>query len=413
MLMLGSFILEKIQEGGEMVVIVNALRSPIGRFGGSLANTEPEELVSIVMNNNLSHAGITSDLVDEVIVGQTKQSAHTPNIARVSALKAGFPEHVTGYTVHRQCGSGMQAVASGYMSILLGFSEVMLVGGVESMSQAPYYFVNNRFGMRPGNLTLFDSNIESQLSSQPRERYGTFNMGETAEWLAEKYNISREEQDEFAYLSQLKAKSAIQGHRFDNEIVPIEVKDGKRGVKMFAVDEHPREVDLAKLAKLRPAFCENGTVTAGNSSGRNDGAAMLLIMSEEKAKILGLTPLAKIRSFAVSGVSPRKMGIGPVPASQKALQLSGLGLKDMQLIELNEAFAAQSLAVLKEWDIPLDNINVNGGAIALGHPLGCSGARILVTLVHEMQKRDVKYGLATLCIAGGQGMAMVIEKWHT
>ncbi|EST53149.1 acetyl-CoA acetyltransferase [Brevibacillus panacihumi W25] len=395
-----------------MVVIVNALRTPIGRFGGALASVPPEDLLALVINNNLSLSGLTPDLVDEIIVGQTKQSAHTPNIARVSALKAIFPESVTGYTVHRQCGSGMQAVANAYQSIATGQSEIVLAGGVESMSQAPYYFVGNRFGIQPGDLTLYDSNTESQPRSQPQSRYGHFTMGETAEWLADKYAISREEQDAYALKSQQKARRAIQTHAFTDEIVPVEIQEGKLGTRLFAVDEHPRETTLEKLAKLAPVFREGGTVTAGNSSGRNDGAAMLLMMKEERALALGLTPLARIRSFAAAGVSPKEMGIGPVPASQKALAIAGLELGDMELIELNEAFAAQSLAVLKEWGITEERVNVNGGAIALGHPLGCSGARILVTLVHEMRKRDAKYGLGTLCIAGGQGMAMVVEKWE-
>lgn len=280
------------------------------------------------------------------------------------------------------------------------------------MSQAPYYFVGNRFGIQPGDLTLYDSNTESQPRSQPQSRYGHFTMGETAEWLADKYAISREEQDAYALKSQQKARRAIQTHAFTDEIVPVEIQEGKLGTRLFAVDEHPRETTLEKLAKLAPVFREGGTVTAGNSSGRNDGAAMLLMMKEERALALGLTPLARIRSFAAAGVSPKEMGIGPVPASQKALAIAGLELGDMELIELNEAFAAQSLAVLKEWGITEERVNVNGGAIALGHPLGCSGARILVTLVHEMRKRDAKYGLGTLCIAGGQGMAMVVEKWE-
>lgn len=397
-----------------MVVIVNALRTPIGKYGGALAAVTPEELVAIVMNNNLSHSGFRPDIVDEVIVGQTKQSAHSPNIARVAALKASFPETVPGYTVHRQCGSGMQAVWNAYTSILTGQSEVVLAGGVESMSMAPYYAVGNRFGLNPGNMTIFDSNTESQPRSQPIDRYGTFTMGETAELLAEKYGISRQAQDEFSYQSQVKAKNAIDSERFTDEIVPIEVKEGRNSTRLFAVDEHPRETNLQKLAELSPVFRskDKGTVTAGNSSGRNDGAAMLLMMSEKKAKALGLTPMAKIRSFASTGVTPKEMGIGPVSASQKALRLSGVELGEVQLIELNEAFAAQSLAVLKEWGISGGNVNVNGGAIALGHPLGCSGARIMVTLVHEMQKQDAKYGLATMCIAGGQGIATVIEKWN-
>jgi acetyl-CoA C-acetyltransferase len=394
-----------------MVVIVNAYRTPIGKFGGSLAETLPEELISLVMKNNLSSSGYGAHIVDEVIVGQTKQSAHAPNIARVASLKAHFPESIPAYTVHRQCGSGMQAVMNGAMAILTDQADVILAGGVESMSQAPHYTVGTRFGIKMGDMTLYDSNTESQPKSQPEDIYGHFTMGQTAEWLAKKYKITRGEQDEFAFRSQTKAKRAIELGLFEDEIIPVPVKEGKKGMKHFAIDEHPRLTDLEKLAALRPVFQKDGTVTAGNSSGRNDGAAMLLLMSEGKAKQLGLVPMAKIRSFAVTGVSPREMGIGPVPASEIALKKAGLRLEDIDLIELNEAFAAQSLACLREWGMKGDNVNVNGGAIALGHPLGCSGARIVVTLVHELEKQKRNYGLAAICVAGGLGMAMVVERW--
>jgi acetyl-CoA C-acetyltransferase len=394
-----------------MVVIVNAFRTAIGTFGGSLADTSPEELVSLVMKNNLSASGYGANIVDEVIVGQTKQSAHAPNIARVAALHAQFPESIPAYTVHRQCGSGMQAVINGAMSILTGQAEVVLAGGVESMSQAPHYTVGSRFGLKMGDLTLFDSNTESQPKSQPEEIYGRFTMGQTAEWLAEKYNISRREQDEFAFTSQQKTKRAIEMGRFEEEIIPVPVKEGKRGIRHFATDEHPRLTNIEKLGTLLPVFQKDGTVTAGNSSGRNDGASMLLLMSEEKAEQLGVVPMARIRSFAATGVSPKEMGIGPIPASQIALKKAGLCLEDIDLIELNEAFAAQSLACLREWGIKGDNVNVNGGAIALGHPLGCSGARIVTTLCHELEKQKRQYGLAAICVAGGLGMAMVVERW--
>lgn len=394
-----------------MVVIVNAFRTPIGKYGGALADTLPEELVSLLMKNNLSSSGYGAHIVDEVIVGQTKQSAHAPNIARVASLKAQFPESISAYTVHRQCGSGMQAVVNGAMSILTGQADVVLAGGVESMSQAPHYTVGARFGLRMGDMTLYDSNTESQSKSQPEDIYGQFTMGQTAEWLAEKYNISRSEQDEFALASQLKTKRAIELGIFEDEIIPVPVKEGKRGISHFAIDEHPRLTDMETLGALRPVFQKGGTVTAGNSSGRNDGASMLLLMSEEKARKLGIVPMARIRSFAATGVSPKEMGIGPVPASQIALKKAGLRLEDMDLIELNEAFAAQSLACLKEWGIEGDNVNVNGGAIALGHPLGCSGARIVTTLCHELEKQKRQYGLATICVAGGLGMAMVVERW--
>lgn len=394
-----------------MVVIVNALRTPIGKFAGALSSKSPEELAKVVLSNNLAHAGLSPEQVDEVILGQTKQSAHAPNVARVAALMANFPEALSAYTVHRQCGSGMQAVHNAYMAIVAGQAEIVLAGGVESMSQAPYYMIPDRNGMKPGNLTLYDSNVESQPKSQPERKYGSFNMGETAEFLAEKYGISREEQDEFALHSQLKAKRAIANGVFQDEIVPVEIDTPKHGTQMFSQDEQPRDTSLEALAKLKPVFKQGGTVTAGNSSSRNDGAAALLLMKEERALALGYTPLARIRGIGAAGVTPKEMGLGPVPATQKALKMAGLELADIDLIELNEAFAAQSLAVLREWDIGQERVNVNGGAIALGHPLGCSGARILVTLVHEMQKRDVRYGLATLCIAGGQGVATIVEKW--
>jgi acetyl-CoA C-acetyltransferase len=394
-----------------MVVIVNAFRTPIGKYGGALADILPEELVSLLMKNNLSSAGHGPHIVEEVIVGQTKQSAHAPNIARIASLKAQFPESISAYTVHRQCGSGMQAVVNGAMSILTNQADVVLAGGVENMSQAPHYTVGTRFGLKMGDMTLYDSNTESQPKSQPEDLYGRFTMGQTAEWLADKYSISRREQDEYAFISQMKAKRAMERGMFEDEIIPVPVKEGKKGFRHFAIDEHPRITDIEILGTLRPVFEKEGTVTAGNSSGRNDGASMLLLMSEEKAEQLGVVPMAKILSFAAAGVSPKEMGIGPVPASQLALKKAGLQLEDMDLIELNEAFAAQSLACLREWGLKGENVNVNGGAIALGHPLGCSGARIITTLCHELEKRKQQYGLAAICVAGGFGMAMVVERW--
>lgn len=393
-----------------MVVIVSALRSAIGRYGGSLSNAYPEELISTLIQNNLSSIGIEGLVIDEVIIGHTKQSAHNPNIARLSLLSAGLSEDISAHTVHMQCASGMQAIINGAMSIMTGINEVVIAGGVEIMSQAPYYFVGNRFGIKPGDLKMSDSNIESQSQSQPNDIYGRFSMGMTAEWLSEKYNITREEQDMFAYLSQEKARKAIDSGRFTDEIVPITVRDNKRNIQHFAVDEFPKETSIDKLANLKSVFKDNGTVTAGNATGRNDGASTVLMMSEKKAEELGLEPLVYIRSFGSAGVNPKEMGIGPVPASEKALNRAKLALKDIDLIELNEAFAAQSLAVLKEWGINGENVNVNGGAIALGHPLGASGSRILTTLIHEMKKGDRQFGLATMCVAGGQGISMVVER---
>lgn len=398
--------------GDEMVVIVNAFRTAIGKYGGSLADKKPEELLVTLFKNNLSNAGLSPEFVDEVIVGQTKQSAAAPNIARVASLAAGITERANAHTIQMQCGSGMQAINRARMSILTGQSDIVLVGGVESMSQAPFYVANNRFIPPTGNLTIYDSNTESQPKSQPESIFGSFKMGDTAEFLADKYSISREEQDEFALRSQEKAQNAIMQEKFSDEIIPVEVKDRKLYPSLFAVDEHPRQVSMEKLSKLKPVFKSGGTVTAGNASGRNDGAAALLLMKEEKAIELGLEPMATIKTVSAVGLHPMEMGLGPVPATEKALKKANLQMKDIDLIELNEAFASQSIAVLREWGISQEKVNVNGGAIALGHPLGCTGARIIVTLVHEMQKRNSRYGLATLCIAGGQGMAIIIKNWE-
>ncbi len=392
-----------------MVVIVSALRTAIGKYGGVLKDIEPEELVSKVMKNNLAELAQGPEIIDEVILGHTKQSAHNPNIARIAALKTGIKEASPAHTVQMQCGSSMQAVMNACMSIQTGQSDVVLAGGVEVMSQAPYYFVKNRFGIRPGEMTLYDSNIESQPKSQPSELYGEFSMGITAETLADKYDISRQEQDEFALRSQEKAKKAIESDRFLDEIVPISLQKKNYEASLCVQDEFPRETTMEGLAKLRPAFKADGSVTAGNSTGRNDGASTLVLMSEEKAAELNLKPLVKVTSYASAGLSPKEMGLGPVPATKKALEKAGLTLDDIDIIELNEAFAAQSLAVIKELGLDKEKVNVNGGAIALGHPLGATGARILTSLIHEMKKEDLKYGLATMCIAGGLGVAMVVE----
>lgn len=392
------------------VVIVDGYRTAIGKLSGSLKKIQPEILASKLMTETLTRSGITPDMLDEVIIGQAKQSSDQPNIARLAALHAGIDIDVPAYTVHRQCGSGMQALYSGVQAIKAGDSELLLVGGVESMSTAAYYLRSARDGYRAGNGLLLDPNTESQPRSQPSELYGELTMGMTAENLADKYNISRLEQDEFACSSQIKAKKAIDTGRFEQEIVPIFIKD-KKSVKEFVVDEHPRVSTVQELALLKPVFKKNGSVTAGNSSGRNDGAAMLVIASEEKAVSMGLKVKARIIAQAAAGVSPDIMGIGPVPATRMALAKAGLGIDDIGLVELNEAFAAQSLAVIKELGLDINKVNVNGGAIALGHPIGCSGARIIVTLLHEMQKRNVRYGLATLCVAGGLGISTIIENY--
>jgi acetyl-CoA C-acetyltransferase len=392
------------------VVIVSAVRTAVGRLGGGLKDVEPEDLAKIVISEAISRAGVEPGEVDEVIMGQTKQSADAANLARVAMLKAGLPVEVPAYTVMRQCGSGLQAVHNAAASIMIGEADIVVAGGVENMSKAPYYLRGARYGYGAGNAVLVDSNTESQPRSQPYEVYGNLTMGLTAENLAEKYGITREESDAFALQSQERAFAAIEAGRFKNEIIPVEIKQ-KKGVVVFDTDEHPRRSTREGLAALPPVFKEGGQVTAGNASGRNDGAACTVVMSAKEASRRGLRPMVTIRGMGVVGVPPEIMGLGPAPASRKALKRAGLTLDDMGLIELNEAFAAQALSVLKDLGITdrQDIINVNGGAVALGHPLGCSGARIFTTLLFEMQKRGTKYGLATLCIAGGQGIATVVE----
>jgi acetyl-CoA C-acetyltransferase len=389
-------------------VIVSGVRTAVGKLGGSLKDVLVEQLASQVLQEAIKRAGISPDAIDEVIVGHGKQSADTPNLARVASLYAELPLGISAYTVHRQCGSGMQAVISATQSIRLGDSGVVVAAGAESMSTAPFYLRKARFGLGSGNAELLDPNTESQPKSQPVEKYGRITMGLTAENLADKYGITRQEQDEFALESQNKALTAIATGRFVSEIMPLSVKAGKK-ILEFSVDEFPKASSVEILGGLKPAFKKDGSVTAGNSSGRNDGAAALVLMDRRKAEGLGIKPLARVVSYASAGVPPEIMGIGPVPATRKALQLAGLTMDDVDLVELNEAFAAQSLAVIRELGIDRSKLNVNGGAIALGHPIGCTGARILVTLMHEMLRREVRYGLATLCIAGGQGSAVILE----
>ena len=392
------------------VVIISAARTAVGKIGGTIKDVAPETLSQIVLAEAVTRGKITPDMVEMIILGQTKQSADAANIARKAALMAGLPEAAPAYTIHNQCGSGMQAVLNGVLEIQSGYADIVLAGGVESMSMAQFYLRQARYGYGVGNGLLLDPNTESQPGSQPIDRYGSFTMGYTAENLAEKYHISRQEQDEFALESQHKAVKALDNGSFDPEITVVPYRHGKQ-TSSFVVDEYPRrDIDLSQLAKLKPVFKEGGVVTAGNSSGRNDGAAALLLMAEDKARELGLQPLGKFVAAGAAGVDPRFMGIGPVPAIHKALLRADLTLDDMGLIELNEAFAAQSLAVDRELRFNREILNVNGGAIALGHPLGMTGARLIVTLLYAMRKRDVRYGLASLCIAGGQGLAMIIEK---
>lgn len=395
------------------VVIVSAVRTPIGSIGGTLKEILPEELLKIAFLGAIERAGISSEIIDEVVAGQTKQTTDAPNIARVSSLMARIPEAVPSYTVHRQCASGMQAMLNGFQQIQCGYSDVVLAGGVESMSTAPFYVRNARFGVGSGNTAFIDPNIESQPKSQPSDIYGTFNMIQTADTVARQFNVSRQEQDEFALSSQQRAVAAMDAGKFKAEIVPVVIPRRKRDPIIFDTDEYPkRDTDMQQLAKLKPIFAD-GFVTAGNASGRNDGASALVLMAKERAEQLGVKPLAKIIAGSAAGVDPRIMGIGPVAATHKLLKTlapQGLTLNAFELFEINEAFAAQSVACIKELGLDPEKVNVNGGAIALGHPLGCSGARISTTLVHEMIKRDAKYGMASICIAGGLGMAMAFEK---
>ncbi|RTH04989.1 thiolase family protein [Thermus scotoductus] len=393
--------------------IVEAVRTPIGRHGGALSSVRPDDLLAHVLSALMERAGVPKEEVEDVYAGCANQAGEdNRNVARMALLLAGFPVEVAGCTVNRLCGSGLEAIAQAARSLWAGEGKVYIGGGVESMSRAPFVVPKAERPFPTGNLTMYDTTLGWRLVNPKMQAlYGTESMGETAENLAEMYGIGREEQDRFALLSHRKAIRAWDEGLFRKEVVPVPVRRGKEEA-WVEVDEGPRrDTSLEKLAALKPVFREGGTVTAGNSSPLNDGAAAVLLVSDEYAKAHGLKPLARIRAIAVAGVPPRIMGIGPVPATKKALERAGLTLKDLGLIELNEAFAAQSLAVLREWGLSMEDerLNPKGGAIALGHPLGASGARILTTLVHEMQRQKVQWGLATMCIGVGQGIAMVVE----
>jgi len=389
------------------VVILSAVRTAIGSFGGTLKDIPAPELGAVVVKEALQRAGIRPDQVDEVILGNVLQAGQGQNPARQAAIKAGLPVEIPAMTINMVCGSGLRAVNLAASLIVSGEADIIVAGGMESMSQAPYALPGARWGMRMGDGQVVDIMIKDGLW----DVFNDYHMGITAENLAEKYNISREEQDLFALESQKRAEKAIKEGRFREEIVPVVVPQKKGEPIIFAQDEHPRfGTTLEALAKLRPAFKKDGTVTAGNASGINDGAAALVLTSAWKAESLGLKPLAVLRSWATAGVEPSIMGIGPVEATRKALKRAGLTLADIDLIEANEAFAAQCLAVAKELELDLNKTNVNGGAIALGHPIGASGARILVTLLYEMQRRGSRYGLATLCVGGGMGVATIVER---
>lgn len=389
------------------VVIVSAVRTAIGSFGGSLKDVPSSELGAIVIKEAVNRAGIKPELVEEVVMGNVIQAAQGQNVARQAAVKAGLPVEVPAMTINKVCGSGLRCVALAAQMIKAGDCDVVVAGGMENMSAAPYAVPGARWGQRMGDGKIVDTMIKDALW----DAFNNYHMGVTAENIAKEWGLTRKMQDEFSLNSQLKAEKAIKEGRFVDEIVPVIIPQRKGEPKVFAQDEFPRfGSTIEKMEKLKPAFIKDGTVTAANASGINDGAAAFVVMSAEKAAQLGLKPMAKILSYGSKGLDPSIMGYGPFHATKKALEGAGLTVEDMDLIEANEAFAAQSLAVAKDLNFDMNKVNVNGGAIALGHPVGASGARILVTLLHEMQKRDAKKGLATLCIGGGMGTALVVER---
>ncbi|MCK3936566.1 acetyl-CoA C-acetyltransferase [Streptococcus suis] len=390
------------------VAIVSAYRSAIGSFGGSLKDIEIADLGAQVLETALANKNIPADSVDEVIFGNVLSAGQGQNIARQIAIRAGIPQTASAYVVNKVCGSGLKSVLLAAQSIMLGDNDVVVAGGIEIMSQAPYLSKTSRFGSKFGHITLEDSMLTDGLT----DAFNDYHMGITAENVAEHYQVSRAEQDAFTYSSQEKAAKAIAEGRFVDEIVPIKLKN-RKGETIFATDEYPRLTPIEKLATLRPSFKKDGTVTAANASGINDGCAVLVLMSDEKASELNIQPLAYIEAYATSGLDPALMGLGPITASQKALQKLNKTVEDIDLFELNEAFAAQSIPVIKQLGIEPAKVNVNGGAIALGHPIGASGSRILVTLIHELIKQEKELGLCSLCIGGGQGISLIVSNAQT
>ncbi len=387
-------------------VIVSAVRTPVGSFGRSLCTVSAVQLGVVAVKEALARIGLSAEQVDEVILGNVLQAGQGQNPARQVAIHAGVPRTVSAYTVNKVCASGLKSVALAAQAVTLGDAEVVVAGGIENMSAAPYALPQARWGHRMGEGRLVDLMIHDGLW----DIFNGYHMGITAENVAERFGVSREDQDRFALESQQKAEAAVRSGRFRDEIVPVSIPQRKGEPVLFDTDEHPRfGTTLESLSKLKPAFKPDGTVTAGNASGINDGAAAIVVMSERKAGDLNLTPLAFIRSYASAGVDPAVMGTGPIPASRKALEKAGWAVDDLDLIEANEAFAAQAIAVNREMGWDTSKVNVNGGAIALGHPIGASGARILTTLLHEMKRRGARKGLATLCIGGGQGFAITVE----
>ncbi|MBU2559875.1 acetyl-CoA C-acetyltransferase [archaeon] len=389
------------------VAIVAAVRTPIGIFGGSLKDFAPGRLGGIVLKEALDRAGVKVDTVEEVIMGNVLSAGHGQNVARQASMEAGIPVGVPSFTVNKVCGSGLKSVVLGAQAIMTGDADCILAGGVENMSQTPYAIRKARWGVRMGN----DEMVDLMMYDGLMDIFNKCPMGDTAENVAAKYNITREDQDRFAMTSQNRAEAAIKEGRFKEETIPVTVPQRKGDPLIFDTDEHPRfGTTMESLARLRPVFNKEGTVTAGNASGINDGAAAVLLMSREKADADGIEPMAIIKSYASCGVPPEIMGIGPISASRKALEKADLGVEDLDLIEVNEAFAAQAIQVNREMGWDEAKVNVNGGGIALGHPIGASGTRLLVTLLHELKRRNGNYGLASLCIGGGQGIAMTVGR---
>ena len=386
------------------VVITSAVRTAIGSLGGTLKNVSAHKLGSAVISNAVKKSNLKPSDINEVIMGQVLTGGAGQNPARQASIDSGIPKETPSYVVNQVCGSGLRSIASGFHSILSNNSNIIVAGGQESMSQSPHV-IHLRNGKKLGDTELIDSMIKDGLW----DAFNGYHMGITAENVAQQFQVTRKDQDKFAFESQTKALKAQKENKFDNEIIPFSI-DLKKGKTIFQKDEHPREgISMEALQRLKTAFQKDGTVTAGNASGINDGAAAVVLMSKEEAEKRGIKPLAEIKSWASCGVDPSIMGTGPIPSSKKALEVAGWKSKDLDLIEANEAFAAQSCAVIKELSLPMEKVNVNGGAIALGHPIGASGTRVFVTLIHEMMKRDVKKGLATLCIGGGEASAIIVE----
>ncbi len=392
--------------------IVDAVRTPIGRHGGGLAPVRPDDLAARVLEALLDRKEVDPSTVDDVLLGCTNQAGEdNRNVARMALLRAGLPVSVPGQTVNRLCGSGLQAVASAAHAIRAGEGEIFLAGGVESMSRAPYVMLKPEHAYARGHPHVADTVLGWRFPNPDFPQEWTIGLGATAEVVAEDHAVTREEQDSFALESQRRAALAVEEGRFRDEIVPVEVPRRKREPLVVDHDEHPRPSTTAEaLAKLRPVFKKDGSVTAGNSSGINDGAAALLVVEAERARALGLSPMARVVGSAVAGVEPHRMGVGPIPATRKLLKRTGRDAEELDLVELNEAFAAQAIPCIRELGLDPERVNVNGGAIALGHPVGCSGARILTTLLHEMVRREAGLGLATMCIGVGQGIALAVEK---